>query len=40
MPFNAEVCLRVKFQAGVKEENLPKKLRKTVTIDIRNNIEG
>jgi len=37
---NAEAEEEVIFLQGVKEENLPKRVRETVTQNIRNDIEG
>jgi len=40
MPMNAEALERVKFPMGVKEENLPKTVRKNELEDTGNGIEG
>jgi len=37
---NAEVFGKVTFLKGVKEENLPKMVRKTVSADTGNGVKG
>lgn len=39
-PANAEAPKKVIFLKGVKEENLPKRIRKNGSGNIRNDIEG